>query len=173
MHDGTLRMKGLIASLLSFSRVARVELLRENFDLSEMARDAAEVLRLRQPESRITLHIPDGIMAHANPELCRIVLDNLIGNAWKHAHSQSDTVIELGMTELAGKTVYFICDNGPGFDMAEAGKLFTAFQRIPGQTAQGYGIGLSLVKRIVQRYGGRVWAQSSPGEGATFFFTLE
>jgi len=173
VHDGTLRMKGLVSSLLDFSRVARVEMLRENFDLSSMARDAAGALRVQQPESRVSFQVPEGIMAHANPELCRIVLGNLIGNAWKHARSQSDTVIELGVSELAGKTVYFICDNGPGFDMAEAGKLFLPFQRIPGLAAQGYGIGLALVKRIVQRHGGRVWAQSSPGEGATFFFTLE
>ena len=173
ISDGTLRMKWLIASLLDFSRVARVGLRRETVDLSATAHAVARELKLIQPESRVRFVIAEEVTVNGDAGLCRIVLDNLIGNAWKHSGSGADTVIEFGMTELGGKPVFFVCDNGPGFDMAHAGQLFVPFQRIPGTEPEGHGIGLSTVKRIVQRHGGRVWAESSPGEGATFFFTLE
>ena len=173
ISEGTLRMKRLIAALLDFSRVTRVELQRENFDLSAMARAAAADLKLTDPERRLRFRIPQGLKLKGDAGLCRIVLDNLLGNAWKHAGSRAHIVIEIGMTELGGKPVCFVCDNGPGFSMAEAGRLFLPFRRIPGIAAAGHGIGLATVKRIVKRHGGRVWAESSPGEGATFFFTLE
>jgi PAS domain S-box-containing protein len=172
IFDGTKRMKKLITSLLDFSRVARVSLQRESLQLSEMAQATVEELKLAQPDSRVHFLIPEGMTMNGDAGLCRIVLDNLIGNAWKHSHRGADTVIEVGMTELAGKAVCFVYDNGAGFAMAELGKLFTPFQRIPGGAAQGHGLGLATVKRIVKRHGGRVWAESSPGEGATFFFTL-
>jgi signal transduction histidine kinase len=171
--EGTLRMKRLIENLLDFSRVTRVELRRESFDLSVMARSVAAELKLTAPEGHLRFVIPRGLRLQGDPGLCRIILDNLLGNAWKHAGHRAQTVIEVGMTELAGKPVCFVCDNGPGFSMAEAGRLFLPFQRIPGIAAAGHGIGLATVKRIVKRHGGRVWAESNPGEGATFFFTLE
>jgi PAS domain S-box-containing protein len=173
VSDGTLRMKWLIASLLDFSRVARVGLRRETVDLSAVAHAVAGELKQTQPEGRGRFVIADGVTVNGDAGLCRVVLDNLIGNAWKHSARGADTVIEFGRTELGGKPVFFVCDNGPGFDVAHAGQLFMPFQRIPGTEPQGHGIGLSTVKRIVQRHGGRVWAESSPGEGATFFFTLE
>jgi signal transduction histidine kinase len=173
ISEGALRMNRLISALLDFSRVTRVELHRERFDLSAMARAVSSELKLTDPEGHLSFVIPQGMKLKGDPGLCRIVLDNLVGNAWKHADHPAQTVIEIGMTELAGKPVCFVCDNGPGFGMADAGRLFLPFQRIPGIDVAGHGIGLATVKRIVKRHGGRVWAESSPGEGATFFFTLE
>ena len=175
ISDGTLRMKHLITSLLDFSRVARVGLELENFDLSAMAHAAASKLGLAQPDGRVSFRVPEGLTMNGDAGLCGIVLDNLIGNAWKQSLSRADTVIEVGMTEFAGRPICFLCDNGAGFDVAEVGRLFTPFQRIPEGEAlgHGHGIGLATVKRIVKRHGGRVWAESCPGEGATFFLTLE
>ena len=99
--------------------------------------------------------------------------DNLIGNAWKYCGKQEKAVIEFGVTEVDGQPAYFVRDNGPGFDMAFAAKLFLPFQRLPGTKAAGHGIGLATVDRIISRHGGRVWAESKPREGATFYFTLE
>ena len=173
IYENTLRMKRLIASLFDFSRVAHVEIRRETLDLSAMAKAVAAALTLTTPKRRIAFRVDEGITGNGDAGLCRIVMDNLIGNAWKYAVNGVGTVIEFGMTELGGKPVFFVCDNGPGFDMIHAGKLFIPFQRIPGIDAGGHGIGLATVKRIVKRHGGRVWAESRPGEGATFFYTLE
>jgi len=173
IYASTMRMKRLIASLLDFSRAAHLEIHRETFDMSEMAQAVAEELTVAQPESRVTFRVADGITGNGDADLCRIILENLIGNAWKYTANQAGSAIEFGMTELGGKPVYFVCDNGPGFDMAHAGKLFIPFQRISGIEVDGHGIGLATVKRIVRRHGGRVWAESSPGEGATFFYTLD
>jgi PAS domain S-box-containing protein len=173
IYSSTLRMKRLISSLLDFSRVTHAEIHREPFDMSEMAQAVAAQLSQEERESRVTFQAAEGLTGSGDVGLCRIVLENLIGNAWKYTVNRVGTVIEFGMTELAGKPVFFVCDNGPGFDMAQAGKLFIPFQRIPGTDADGHGIGLATVKRIVRRHGGRVWAESSPGDGATFFYTLE
>lgn len=100
------------------------------------------------------------------------MLDNLIGNAWKFTSKQANPVIEFGVTAVDGKPVYWVRDNGPGFDVALADKLFLPFQQLPGTDVEGYGIGLATVDRIVRRHGGRVWAENRPDEGATFFFTL-
>ncbi|WP_224961934.1 sensor histidine kinase [Geomonas subterranea] len=172
IYDATLDMKQLIASLLNFSHIGRVELRREKIDLSEMANVVTEQLRLSQPKRRVTFRIARGISVEGDPGLCRSVLDNLIGNAWKHGFHRGNTVIEFGMTLLAGQTTYFVRDNGPGFDMAVADRIFACFQRLPGTTVEGHGIGLATVDRIVRRHGGRVWAESRPGEGATFLFTM-
>jgi len=173
IYASTMRMQRLIASLLDFSRAAHLEIHRENVDMSELARVVAAELGLAETESRVTFQAVEGITGYADEGLCRIILENLIGNAWKYAANRVGTVIEFGMTELGGKQVFFVCDNGPGFDMAHAGKLFIPFQRISGIEVGGHGIGLATVKRIVRRHGGRVWAESSPGEGATFFYTLD
>ena len=173
IHQNSLRMQRIIASLLDFSRAAHVEIYRKAMDLSEMAKAMAAQLKLSAPQSRVAFRIAEGITCAGDAGLCRILIDNLIENAWKYSGGRAGTVIEFGTTELGGKPVFFVCDNGPGFDLAQAGKLFNPFQRIPGMAAQGNGVGLATVKRIVKRHGGRVWAESSPGEGATFFFTLE
>jgi light-regulated signal transduction histidine kinase (bacteriophytochrome) len=106
-------------------------------------------------------------------KLLNIVLDNLIGNAWRYSGNREGTVIEFGVIEREGKRAYFVRDNGPGFDMAYAEKLFIPFQRLPGaEEFKGNGIGLAIVERIIKRHGGRIWAESGLGRGDTFYFTL-
>lgn len=172
IFDGTQRMNRLIAAMLNFSRAQRVKLQREPVDLSELANVVAAELMLTKPECRIIFRAADGILAHGDAGLLRVVLDNLIDNAWKYTCTREGAVIEFGAAQVDGERVYFIRDNGPGFDMADAGKLFEPFQRIPGKVKNGDGIGLATVDRIISRHGGRVWVESKPGEGATFLFTL-
>lgn len=114
----------------------------------------------------------EDLATHLDPDLLRVVLVNLLGNAWKYFGQREPSVIEFGLTEVDGKPGYYVRDNGPGFDLAHADKLFLPFQRLPGTKAEGHGIGLTTVDRIVRRHGGRVWAESEPGKGATFFFAL-
>jgi len=173
IHQGSLRMNRLISTLLNFSLVTRVEIHREMVDLSAMAKAVAAELILAEPERRVTFRIAEGITADCDACLWRIALDNLMGNAWKFSGQREEPVIEFGVTEVGGKPVCFVRDNGPGFDMAYSNKLFVPFQRIPGTDTEGQGIGLATVERIVRRHGGRVWAESDPGKGATFLFTLE
>ncbi|MHB1399588.1 MAG: sensor histidine kinase [Trichloromonadaceae bacterium] len=173
IYEGTLSMKRLIDSLLEFSCAARVEMSREAVDLSAMAKAVAEELKMEEPQWRVIFRIGAGIMADGDADLLRVVLDNLIGNAWKYAGSREGAVIDIDVTEVDGKAVFFVRDNGPGFDMALADKLFLPFQRLPGTDVEGHGVGLATVERIVRRHGGRVWAESTPGQGATFFFTFD
>ena len=166
-------MNRLIDTLLRFSCVTRVEIRRVTIDLSTMSKDVATELELAEPERRVTFRIAEGIKADGDAGLLRVVLDNLIGNAWKYTGMREGAVIEFGVTEVDGKPACFVRDNGPGFDMAFADKLFIPFQRLPGTEVEGHGIGLATVERIVRRHGGRVWAEGEPGKGATFYFTLE
>ena len=172
MYDATLRMSRLIDTLLNFSRVAHVEIHRETIDLSAMAKAVAAELDLVEPERRVTFRTAEGVMAIGDAGLLQVVLANLMGNAWKYTVNQEASIIEFGMAEYDGKDVWFVRDNGPGFDLAHAENLFVPFQRIPGIDVEGHGIGLSTVERIVVRHGGRVWAESEPGKGAAFLFTL-
>jgi signal transduction histidine kinase len=172
-YDGTLRMNRLIEALLNFSRLAHVETHREMVDLSAMAREVALELKLAEPGRRLTFLIADGVNAFVDAPLFRVVLDNLLGNAWKYTGTRDEGVIEFGTTEISGNPVYFVRDNGAGFDMADADKLFVPFKRLPGaEECRGFGIGLATVDRIIRRHGGRVWAEGEPGKGACFFFTL-
>jgi signal transduction histidine kinase len=173
IYDGALRMSRLISSLLNFSRVTRIEIRRDKVDLSRMAEEVALGLKVSAPERRVTFRIAGGLTANGDAALLRVVLDNLIGNAWKYSGRQEEAVIEFGVTEVEGNPAFLVRDNGPGFDMAFADKLFIPFQRLPGTTVEGHGIGLATVERIVRRHGGRIWAESDPGKGATFCFTLE
>jgi PAS domain S-box-containing protein len=173
MHDSALRMNGLIDSILDFSHVMRTELCREVTDLSSMAREVATELQLAEPERRATIRIAEGMTVTADPNLTRVVLENLLGNAWKYTGMREEACIEIGMTLRDGKTVCFVRDNGAGFKMAHAEKLFTPFHRLPGaEKFKGHGIGLATVERIVKRHGGKVWAEGEPGVGATFYFCL-
>jgi signal transduction histidine kinase len=173
IYDATLRMKALISSQLDFARLTRVALRRERIDLSEMAKQVAAELRLTEPQRLVTFRVARGVTVNGDPGLCRSVLDNLIGNAWKYSSGREKTVIEFGVRRLGGKPVCFVRDNGPGFDMAWAVQLFVPFQRIPGTAVEGHGIGMATVDKIIRRHGGRVWAESKPGGGASFYFTLE
>jgi signal transduction histidine kinase len=172
IREGTLCMSRLIGTLLDFSRVKSVVMHHERVDLSSLAEKVISELELMEPERRIIFRIAAGLLADGDADLLRLVLSNLIGNAWKYSGKREEAVIEFDVTEVDGKPAYFVRDNGPGFDLAFADKLFLPFQRLPGTDVEGHGIGLATVDRIVRRHGGSVWAESRPGEGATFYFTL-
>ncbi|HKZ18365.1 MAG TPA: ATP-binding protein, partial [Geobacteraceae bacterium] len=142
-------------------------------DISATAREAASELTQAEPERRVTFRIADGMITDGDAKLLRVVLDNLLGNAWKHTVARGEAIIEFGSVEIDGRPAYFVRDNGTGFDMSDADKLFIPFQRLPGgEEFKGFGIGLATVERIIHRHGGRVWAEGEPGKGATFYFTL-
>lgn len=167
------RMSDLIDVLLEFSKLSSVEPQRENADISAMAREIVDELKRTSPERHYAFRIADGIIVNGDPKLLRVALNNLLRNAWKYTGKKEEAVIEVGATELCGKRVYFVRDNGQGFDQADTGKLFTPFQRLPGaEEFQGSGIGLATVERIIQRHGGKVWAEGEPDRGACFYFTL-
>lgn len=172
IYEGSLRMNRLIDLLLKFSGVMRVEIRREEVNLSQITTEVAKRLKVMEPERQATFRIGEGVKVNADSGLMLVVINNLLENAWKYTVGQTRTMIEFGMAEIEGKPVYFVQDNGPGFEMAAADKLFIPFQRLPGSDIEGNGIGLATVDRIIKRHGGRVWAASEPGKGATFYFTL-
>lgn len=173
IHDGTMRMNQMIDALLDFSRMTRTELNRETVDLSRMVKEIAAELMPSESERRVTFRVTDGVVVNGDRKLLRVLLDNLIGNAWKYSRMQEDAVIEFGMNEIDGKQVCFVRDNGAGFDMTESEKLFLPFQRLSGtESYEGHGIGLATVQRIIERHNGRIWAESERAKGATFYFTL-
>ena len=169
----TVAMNELIKTLLDFSRLARKELALSSTDLSELAQAAASALMMHQPERSVSFQIAPGIRADCDPDLLRVVLDNLLGNAFKYTGRKEQAIIEFGVAKGEAELVYFVRDNGAGFDMAQAGKLFSAFQRLHSEREfNGLGIGLATVQRVIQRHGGRVWAEGAEGKGASFYFTL-
>jgi signal transduction histidine kinase len=173
IRHGALRMADLIDDLLKLSRVSRSELTSQPVDLSGLAREILDRLAEAEPLRAVATAVQPGLGAQGDPGLLRAALENLLGNAWKYSSKQAQARIEFGAGEQAGETVYFVRDNGIGFDMAHAGKLFGPFQRLHHQNEfEGSGIGLATVRRIIQRHGGRIWAESMPGQGATFYFTL-
>jgi signal transduction histidine kinase len=174
IYGETQRMNQLIGTLLNFSRVTSGEINPVPVDLSDMANALAAGLRQGQPERQAIFRIADGIMVNGDSRLLMVVMENLLGNAWKYTGKKEAPVIEFGMTEVDGRPACFVRDNGAGFDMVKAGKLFVPFQRLHDKTEfAGFGIGLATVKRIIQRHGGRIWAEGEPDKGATFYFTLQ
>ena len=172
-HGTALRMNRVVDTLLNFSLMAQVDLSLETVNLSAIALDVAEGLKLTAPDRQVDFRIADSIMVTADANLLRVVLDNLVGNAWKYSSMRDKAIIEVGSMEVDGKSVYFVRDNGAGFDMAEAHKLFIPFQRLSGaKKSDGFGVGLATVQRIIQRHGGKVWAEGVPDKGTTFYFTL-
>ena len=166
------RMTTLIDDLLHLSRITTAELERRPLDLSQLARGIVATLRQREPQRSVQVEIADALFAEADPRLARVLLENLIGNAWKFSSKQPAAQISIGK-EPGADGAFFVRDNGAGFDQASASKLFTPFQRFHHASEfEGTGIGLATVQRIVSRHGGRVWARSAPGAGATFSFTL-
>ena len=130
-------------------------------------------LRERDPKRQVELQIAKGLVAHGDPRLLRVVLENLLGNAWKFTSKQPHATIEFGSAGQNGTREFFVRDNGAGFDMVYADKLFAPFQRLHLDSEfSGTGIGLAIVERIVSRHGGRIWAEAAVGQGAAFFFTL-
>lgn len=168
------RMGRLIDGILQLSRLSRAELASETVDLSDIARRTAARLLEREPGRSATFIIPDGLSGRGDPNLLEAALANLLDNAFKFTGRTPHAQIEFGRQELPDGPAFFVRDNGVGFDMAYAKKLFSAFQRMHKESDfPGSGIGLATVQRIIQRHGGRVWAEASPNEGATFYFTLE
>jgi PAS domain S-box-containing protein len=167
------RMYTLIDALLTLSRVTREEMRRDVIDLSALARSVATELQRTHPDRKVDFVIAPGIIGVGDGSLVRVALENLIGNSWKFTGRLAKARIEFGAVDSNGSTVYYVRDNGAGFDMAYVDKLFGAFQRL--HTAEefpGTGIGLPTVQRIVRRHGGTVWAEAEINEGATFWFTL-
>ncbi|MBK5205259.1 MAG: PAS domain S-box protein [Polaromonas sp.] len=174
IRAGVLQMGELIDALLSLAQVSRVSLRWEPVDISTLAEALLSRFQEREPGRATQLQVEAGLHAQGDPRLLNQVLDNLLGNAWKFSAGQARTEITVGHeTSSAGETVYFVRDNGAGFDMAYADKLFASFQRLHTQAEfAGTGIGLATVQRIIERHGGKIWGESAPGCGATFYFTL-
>jgi len=167
------RMSRLIDDLLSLARASRQPMQTCECDLSELALSVVDSLRQADAGRKIDVSITPGLRVHADPGLMRILLENLIGNAWKFTAHTAQPSIAIGSERHEGETAYFVRDNGAGFDMAHAARLFTPFQRMHRlDEFEGSGIGLSIVQRIVGRHQGRIWAEAKPGEGATLRFTL-
>jgi PAS domain S-box-containing protein len=166
------RMSEIIDDLLQLSRVTRAELRRAEVDVSTMVESVARELCAAHVERAIDTVVQPGMVAAADARLLRIAFENLIGNAFKFTGKQPRARIELGTTTQDGDVAYFVRDDGVGFDMSHAKRLFGAFERLHAKDYEGNGVGLAIVQRIVARHGGRVWAESTPGQGATFYFTL-
>jgi signal transduction histidine kinase len=171
--DSARRMAQRIDDLLALSRVTERDLQHSVVDLSELARESVARLAREAPSRHVEVTIRDGLTAYGDGRLLEIVLDNLIGNAWKFTSKREAARVEVGAAARCDQLVYFVRDNGAGFDVAAAATLFGVFQRFHAVTDfEGTGIGLATVQRIVHRHGGRVWAESEPGRGATFYFSL-
>lgn len=173
----TKRMGQLIEDLLRLSRITRTELKREQVDLSALASEIAANLKRSQPERQVQFQIMPDLKTDGDTRLLRIVLEDLLGNAWKYTSKHEKATIEFGIMQSDTEkekclTIFFVRDDGAGFDMANAGKLFGAFQRLhtPSEFT-GNGIGLATIQRIIHRHGGRVWAEGAVEKGATFYFT--
>jgi signal transduction histidine kinase len=173
VRGGVQRMGQLIDALLQLSRVTRADVTRERVDLSQLSTSVYNDLKAADPERHVTFIAQPGILVNGDGRLLRIALENLIGNAWKFTSKVPDARIEFGSGTRDGETVYFIRDNGAGFDMQYVDRLFTAFQRLHGdRDFKGSGIGLATVSRIIRRHHGNISAESELGRGATFYFTL-
>jgi len=174
IRDGVERMRVLIDDMLALAQVSQRPMNRLSIDLVPMARQMLQEWQLQEPSRKLQLTVPDSLVVEGDPGLLRIVLDNLLGNAWKFTRLAVDAHIEIGTFSHNGEAIYFIRDNGVGFDAGKAERLFTAFQRFHTVAEfEGTGIGLATVQRAVQRHGGRVWCESEPGRGTTLYFTLK
>jgi hypothetical protein len=171
--DSARTMDQLVGDLFTLSTITHGDLDRRAVNLGALAGSIIAALRRAEPERDVRFEAPTGMDARADAGLMRVVLENLLGNAWKFTRRRPQAVIEMGCREAGGESVFFVRDNGAGFDATGAAKLFTPFQRLHSRADfEGTGIGLATVQRIVRRHGGRVWADGSPGQGATFSFTL-
>jgi signal transduction histidine kinase len=171
--EATRRMGQIIEDLLRLSRVAKAALNRREFDLSAVARLVVANLTAFQPDHAVELVIQPGLRCHADRALIQVVLENLLGNAWKFTRKQPRPRVEVGANTDGGATVFFVRDNGAGFDMDRAHRLFLPFERLHSEAEfKGTGVGLTTARRVIERHGGRIWAEAAVGQGATFFFTL-
>jgi PAS domain S-box-containing protein len=173
VRAATARMGQLIDDLLKLARTARRDLVREEVDLSGLAEDIVHQLQMSEPERHVEVAIAPSVFVEGDRQLLRVALENLFGNAWKFTSKRADARVEFGVW-LRDPRVYFVRDNGAGFDMRYADKLFGVFQRLhDGSEFPGTGVGLASAQRIVNRHGGHIWAESAVGQGSTFYFDLE
>ncbi|MEX2540305.1 MAG: ATP-binding protein [Trueperaceae bacterium] len=173
IRAGARRMGDTIDSLLMLSRISQAELHTAPVNLAALAREIVTGLRELEPGREVELRVEPGLSLQADPQLMRIALENLLNNAWKFTRERDQALIEVGRVENRSEKTFFVRDNGAGFDMTYADKLFLPFQRLHHPLRfEGSGIGLGTVQRVIARHGGRVWATSEAGEGATFYFTV-
>lgn len=167
------KMEQLVADLLHFSHLANWELCLEPVDLSGLARTIAADLREHEPQRAVEFDIAESIVAPGDARLLRLVLENVLGNAWKFTRQQPHPRITFGSCAAEGRAIYYVRDNGVGFDMAQAHELFKPFRRLhQASEFPGTGMGLAIVQRIIERHRGHVWAEGTPGSGSTFYFVL-
>lgn len=171
MQEALVRMRLLIQDLFDFSRAKEDRLLRQPVDLSALARAVVEDLRQGEPQRQVAVEIAPGLTAHGDERFLRLVLDNLLGNAWKYTGQTEGARIEFGAQAAEGSRAMWVRDNGVGFDARQADRLFQPFQRLTNEFP-GTGLGLATCKRVVERHGGQIWAESELGRGATIYFTL-
>jgi signal transduction histidine kinase len=168
------RMNRIMDDLLHLSRIALHGVHRQDVDLSKLAASVVAELREAQPDCRAIVDIQEGIAAFADAKLIEVALSNLLGNAWKFTSKTKNARIQFGTFEQKGKIVYYVKDNGAGFDQSFSEKLFLPFHRLHSEEEfEGTGIGLATVQRVIHRHGGKVWAEGEPGKGAMFYFTLD
>jgi light-regulated signal transduction histidine kinase (bacteriophytochrome) len=168
------QLQSVVDSILQLSRLSKMELSMQTLDLSAMAARKLQLLCDENPERHLEFAVQDGVTVTADPNLMAICMNNLLGNAFKYTGQLAAARIEFGAFEESGRQVCFVRDNGAGFDMSFADKLYAPFERLHQHGEfPGMGIGLATVKRIVERHGGELWADARVGEGATFYFTLD
>jgi signal transduction histidine kinase len=173
INNGVNNMSAMINDMLELSKVSRLEIRKEKIDLYVLSATIITEIRLNDPQREVEVIIEKNMTAGADKKLLTLALTNLLKNGWKFTSKTPHPRIEIGVTEQGGTMVFFVRDNGAGFNMTHVKKLFGAFQRLHSEADfPGTGIGLAIVKRVIEKHGGRVWAQSEPGKGATFFFTL-
>jgi two-component system sensor histidine kinase/response regulator len=173
VREASQQMSQLIDDVLHLSKVTRAELREQEVDLSELVALLLTRLQEAEPARTVEIKVRPGVVVVGDGQLLRIALQNLLENAWKFSSKEPKARIEFGMVQASGEPAYFVRDNGAGFDMTYAGRLFGPFQRLHSQNEfPGSGIGLATVQRIIHRHGGRVWAEGLVGQGATFYFTL-
>jgi light-regulated signal transduction histidine kinase (bacteriophytochrome) len=171
---GADRMAGLIDDMLNLAKISRQEMNLQVIDLSAIAGSVANELRSAEPERNVEIIIAPAQKATGDARLMHIALSNLIGNAWKYTGRMAAAIIEFGVTEHDGETIFHLRDNGAGFNMTQVHRIFAPFQRLHAESQfPGTGIGLAIVNNIIRRHGGRIWAEGETGRGATFYFTLE
>jgi len=172
--ESSQQMNELIDALMQISRLSHVELQRTSVDLSVIVGEIADDLCKSVPERAAVFAIQPRVLATGDVGLLKLALRKLVGNAWKYTTLEAPAIIEFGAIELANGQAFFVRDNGVGFDMSESARLFHPFQRLHNpEEYSGFGIGLTIVKRIIDRHGGRVWAEGVRNKGAAFFFTLQ
>ena len=174
IEDSCSGMEELIEAMLTLSKLSRQEMGWQQVSLSDLVQQVLLQLRRQDPDRRVEVSVLFGTTVQGDPKLLRIVLENLVGNAWKYTRQVPLARIEFGAGEREGGRYYFVRDNGAGFDMDKREKLFQPFERLhSAQEFPGTGVGLATVQRAIQRHGGEVWGEGEPGKGACFYFTLE